>query len=83
MINSNLTSTEIDWLIKLMREDYLATKINVESELITNLNLESLAEDYKKIKDKLESLRPKEDTNVKVHNDPEKLLNGHVEGIGY
>ena len=52
------SNTEIDTLIKLMREDYLATKINVEAGYISKLNLEDLAADYKLIKHKLEALRP-------------------------
>ena len=75
MNGSTLLNTEINTLIKLMREDYLATKINVESELISYMNLELLIKDYTAIKNKLEALRPKEDTNAKIHPDPKGLLN--------
>ena len=73
-MNSNLSNSEIDVLIKLLREDYLATKINVDSELMVKLDLDSLTEEYKAIKEKLETLRPKEELDAKIHPDPEKLL---------
>ena len=58
MTGSNkLSETEIDLLIKLLREDYLATKINVDAGLVANLDIESLAEYYKSIKDKLDILK--------------------------
>lgn len=59
-MNSNLSETEINTLIRLMRQDWQAAKINIDSGLYTNRNIDSLTEDYKAIKDKLELLRLKD-----------------------
>lgn len=60
MTASTLSNYEINTIIKLLREDWQATRINVESELMTKVNLDERAREYKGIKDKLELLRPKE-----------------------